>query len=594
MTPIYDGHTAVFGQNSAAQPTALAGNVLAKAVNKVFRGGCNDVRPPFWHLPWDITPEAESFELILRFGNFQGWMPYRKTQMGRQDGILISIGGSIFFLTLVNEKIQARSIMEGNDPKLMHTWFVQAREWAYIQNGKDLPIFWDGLSNARRSNPEADEMPIGTIMVYGHGRVFLTNAYDQIAASDIIYGGGLTTAAATQKFTENKYWAGGGYFGQPTDIGQITGAIVMPRLGTSLNGQGEVLFVSEEGASAIAAWIPRDQWQTSQVHAMTMNGRGCVAPDSLIAVNNDCWFRSDDGYSSYRLSKQEGETKWSLTKLSHQVNEWMRKDTDWLQRFNTATYFDNRIIGTTQPELSIPRYSEFGNHRYHRGMVVLDVEPPTGTPGDQEYNWDGLWTGMRPCSFIKLGKRCFAFSHDADGENRIYEVKKDGRNDRIDGKSVKTKWFYITKKYTWQSEFETKQLLCGDLWVSEVTDKVKIGIDYRADNSPCWLQAMKKTDFGNDMSGTLEFSHPRYDRLYMQSPKTDCQGGSRVPPDHGAVFQFMVYGEGAIRIDRLRAGVNQITDPTPMGGDCYKNNDKKRDKTCKLENDFEYNISDSR
>lgn len=591
-TPIYDGHSAVNGQDTSTEPTTLAPNVAAKAVNRAFRGGRNTTRPPFWHVPWNETGEITDQLYILKYGNFQGWMPYKKKQVGRREGALVSIGGRIFFLTLVNEKINAELLIDGNDPKLMHAWFVQAREWAYIQDGRNNPILWDGASIIRRSNPDADEMPVGTIMVYGHGRVFLTNAYDQIAASDIIYGNGLTDATATYMFTENKYWAGGGYFGQPTDLGEIRGAIVMPRIGNNLNGQGEVLFLSRDGGSALEASIPREQWQTAKVQTMTLNGRGCIAPNSAIAINNDCWFRSEDGYVSYRLSRAESN-EWTLNKTSRFVNEWMDRDTEWLTEFNSAIFFDNRMIGTVNPESAIARYDEFGHHRYHNGIVSLDLDQPSGRD-DTKFSWDGLWTGIRPCGFVKIGGRCFAFSHDTDGENRIYEVKKRGLNDRFDGQMVQTEWFYLTKQFAWDASqrtnaFETKQLLGGDAWISQIHDKVKIGIDYRADNSPCWLTAMKQTDYGSDFGDTFEFSLPRYDRLYMQSPEDKCGGRGR--SNFGATFQFMVYGKGDVKIDRLRVAVEMQNAPTAMGGECFKNDDKKKlGVDCKLENDYAYSI----
>lgn len=592
--PIYEGHTAILGQDTSTEPTLLAGSFVSRAVNRAFRGGRNNTRPPFWHIPWMETPELDEHMRILRYGNFQGWMEYKKKRAGRQEGVVVAIAGRLYFLSLVNERMQVEFLIEGNDPKLMHSWFVQAREWVYVQNGKENAILWDGESIIKRANPEALEMPVGTIMVYGHGRVFVTNAYDQIAASDIIYGNGLTDATSTHKFTENTYWAEGGYFGQPTEIGQITGAIVMPRLGSSLNGQGEVLFFSESGASAIEASIPRGLWKDQKVHSMVLNGRGCSAPDSLIAINNDCWFRSEDGYSSYRLSTSESVSKWSLTKMSRFINHWMDKDTDWLIRFNSAINFNNRLIGTVNPETSKARYDDFGDHRYHKGIVSLDIEQPVSA-GDSEFAWDGLWTGIRPCSFVRIGKRCFAFSHDSDGENRIYEIKKDGteRNDRVNDQFVQTEWFYLTKRYTWAAsqrtnEFQTKQLLGGDIWISEVRDKIKIGIDYRADNTYCWNLGMRETEFGNSFGDTFEFSLPRDERLYMQSPETKC--GIRGKTDHGAVFQFLIYGAGEVKIDRFRAAVNISQDPLPQGGPCYKNENKKIGLDCKLENDYGYSI----
>ena len=162
---IFDGHTFLFGIDSDTDASALNPNTAARAVNRIFRGGRNLTRPAFKHFPFLLDDSAKPYEELIKSGNFQGWMEYRKAKPGGQDGVVVSIAGKILVFSLVNEKILVRLVFDGNDAKLLHTWFVQAEEWVYIQNGKEAPIFWDGLfpSTARRSNPDKSEMPIGTI-----------------------------------------------------------------------------------------------------------------------------------------------------------------------------------------------------------------------------------------------------------------------------------------------------------------------------------------------------------------------------------------------------------------------------------------------
>src|SRR5687767_3434295 len=124
---LYDGHTSVFGHDSDTDPISLTASRAAKAVNRIFRGGRNLARPPFLHTDvLRFEGEAANYQTAFRFGNFQGWYPYVKKKPNREDGIVVAIAGFIFFLVLVNEKIIVRLIFKGNDPKLLHTWFVQA------------------------------------------------------------------------------------------------------------------------------------------------------------------------------------------------------------------------------------------------------------------------------------------------------------------------------------------------------------------------------------------------------------------------------------------------------------------------------------
>jgi hypothetical protein len=496
-------------------------------------------------------------------------------------------------------------VFEGNDPQLLQTWFVQAEEWVYIQNGLDRPIFWNGQfpSTARRSDPDPakNEMPIGTIMAYIHGRVFVSNALDQVVASDIIYGEGLTSSDSTQRFTENQYWAGGGYFGSPTELGHITGMGVIARQDQKLNGQGELVVLHENGAYSIEASAPRATWQTQQVQTLTLNGRGCVASESVVIVNNDIWFRSDDGLASYQNLRYDEKRQLSFGKASKQVNRWYDEDTPWLTRFCSSIYFDNRILSTVSPFTAQPINTEiYGNHRYNRGILSLDLDQASGVSGDASYNWDGLWTGIRPTGLLKIGKVAFAFSFDVDGENRVYEITKKGKSDLVNENHVQTAWFYISKRFDWRAtqrsnEFEVKKLIGGEFWVSDIRERITFGVDYRADNSLCWNPLHANQEFGSDFEDEWKFSHPRYTRIKFNSPveKADC--GAPYPSNHGSQHQIMVYGTGQVRVDRLRIAMAEKGDPASPQGTCTPDDPKTSlDNDCKLDDDFAYNIADSR
>jgi hypothetical protein len=82
---VYDGHTSVFGIDTDTDPSALQNNTVARAVNRIFRGGRNLTRPPFIHKPFTYVNADDEAVLgnLIRFGNFQGWMPYITKKPGR-------------------------------------------------------------------------------------------------------------------------------------------------------------------------------------------------------------------------------------------------------------------------------------------------------------------------------------------------------------------------------------------------------------------------------------------------------------------------------------------------------------------------------
>lgn len=607
MDRIHDGHTFIFGQDTDTEPSALVSSIASKAVNRSFRGGRNRTRPPFVHRPFIFDEESAPYEETVRFGNVQGGFAYKRKKPGRYDGLVLAIAGHIFHFTIVNDSFRVKMIWTQNDPKLLYCWMEQAEEWLYAQDGSAEAVFWDGLypSSARRSlGTIGGEMPIGTIMRYIHGRMFVSNAFDQIAASDIMYGAGLTNAANVQKFTENTYWSEGGYFGAPTNLGRITGMIAMPRYTQgNLRAQGELLVMSIDGAQTIEAGVLRSQWKDQQVQSVTLTGRGCVGPWSLVAVNNDAFFRSDDGMATYKMLTQENRTSYAYTKISSPVNYWMDQDTQHLLDYNSAIYFDNRLLMTVSPFLAQPRQEIWGSHRFHRGIVVLDMERAGRNRGDSDFNFDGLWTGIRPTILldaqINNTKRAFAVSYDTDGENRIYEIMRKGFDDVIDQKTVRTKWHYMTKRFSWidtklTNEFEVKRIVGGEVWTSDIHNPITVEAFWRPDNMPCWHEMLPELEFGSKPDGWV-FSQPRYKRFKFITPKDVCVKGAPYPANHGAMHQVMIKGEGGVQIDRLRVSVTDRNDPNAPIGSCNEPpNDQQIALDCIDQDDYVYNIADYR
>ena len=599
----YDGHMAMFGQDSDTEPSYLQASVAAKAINRVFRGGRNRTRPPFIHKQFVFGDEVKEYEDIVRYGNVQGCIAYRAKKPSRTDGLIYAVAGHVFHLTLVNDSFLVRFICKGNSSKLLHCWMKQAEEWLYIQDGNDLPWFWNGLFElpaVRSKGPDGFEMPVGTIMEYVHGRIFVSNAYDQIAASDIMYGAGFTNSSNVQKFTENMYWSEGGYFGTPSNIGQITGMTVVARQSSgNVRAQGELLIMSMDGAQVIEAGVARSLWQTQQVQSVALIGRGSVSPYGLINVNNDVWFRSDDGIASYRIQSSEQQSGYSLSKISRAVNSFFRNDTPEMLQFSSMMYFDNRVLTTCSPIYVPPKSEDYGAHRCHRGMVAIDLEKAGGIQGESDFNCDGLWTGIRPVVLVngKFGSvtKGFAVSHDSDGENRIYELSRDEGNDEIEGRKVKQKWSYQTKKFSWDTarasnQFEVKKLIGGDLAISNVGGRITVKAEYRADYIPFWQELMQEQEFGSEIEG-WSFSLKRFTSYRFTGPKDTHVDGIEAPTNKGTTHQIKISGSGVVQVDRLRVAMTFRNDPSTASGACVKEDPKQTVLDGIVESDYSYDIT---
>jgi hypothetical protein len=660
---VFDGFTSIIAQDADTHPSYLPESVVSESVNRTFRGGINRTRPSIRNIPIIAGDgEAETIVNDILGGSFQGAYPYRSTNLRTSDGILLSVSGIIYFLKIINNRAFAYKIIEGNDPGMMHTWFVQAEDRAYIQNGYQNAIAWDGVlgtltaseiqngdyceivsvgttnftligapSNtvgvkftaiitdtqkgtgtgtvklpAYRLNPYLAKMPIGTIMEYAFGRVFVSDRFNQIYASDIIYGGGFTDTKNTENFTEIGYWAEGGAFSTPAMMGNITGMKVMPELGYNLRGQGQLVILTGNGAFSMDVSLPRDQWNTSNIQRISLLGRGCTS-SYLALVNSELWFRSHDGWAFYSNTQSEYNRYFSLRKLSRDVNKWVSNDTPWLKQFASTIYFNNYLINTVSPQTYRAEGVE-GLNRYHRGMVVLDLDQSsTPAPDAQlQFRWNGVWTGIRPTqlltALISGEKRGFGFSFDKDNKNRLYEFTIAQGDDYGPNGSRQIESFFTTGRYDFNrsgatNKFLRKKITGGEMWMSEIKGQVESDVEFRADSNPCWSELKVPTTFGCDpCSPKVTECFPqrggnRYKRYKFNTPDpSECNDLAGIPSVEGSEFQIKVNLIGAATVDRVRLMANiKNNDDSPVG-DCPEENQECEPFLCCQEKYWNYNI----
>lgn len=660
---VFDGFTSIIAQDADTHPSYLPESVVSESVNRTFRGGINRTRPSIRNIPiiaGDGEPETIVNDILG--GNFQGAYPYRSTNLRTSDGILLSVSGIIYFLKIVNNRAFAYKIIEGNDPGMMHTWFVQAEDRAYIQNGYQNAIAWDGAlgtltaneiqnedyceiisvgttdftligapSNtvgvkfnaiisdtqsgtgtgtvklpAYRLNPYLAKMPIGTIMEYAFGRVFVTDRFNQIYASDIIYGGGFTDTKNTENFTEIGYWAEGGAFSTPTAMGNITGMKVMPELGYNIRGQGQLVILTENGSFSMDVSLPRSQWNTSNIQRISLLGRGCTSP-YLALVNSELWFRSHDGWAFYSNTQSEFNRYFSLRKLSRDVNKWVSNDTPWLKQFASTIFFNNYLINTVAPQTYRAEGVE-GLNRFHRGMVVLDLDQSSTPAPDAQlsFRWNGVWTGIRPTqlltALIQGEKRGFGFSFDADNKNRLYEFTIAQGDDYGPNGTRQIESFFTTGRYDFNrsgatNKFLRKKITGGEMWMSEIKGEVHSSAEFRADSNPCWSELKVPTTFGCDpCSPVVTDCFPqrdgnRYKRYKFNTPDpSECNDLAGIPSVEGSEFQIKINLIGAATVDRVRLMANiKNNDDSPVG-DCPEENQECEPFLCCQEKYWNYNI----
>jgi len=714
-TRVYDGTIATVAMDAETHPSVLPATYVSSCVNRSFRQSVNGTRPPFNDLQIKLAfGYDESVLTDFQTGNFQGAWAYKAISPGSVDGIICSVAGTIYFLAIVNNIATLHRLISGNDPTLMHTWFVQAENWIYVQNGYQNPIAWSGdisgsptnlqaqglvsaninltwttnsqgatfnelqvqydnnifttfatisanqdsytyvvsasttkysfrvrsiypdgsstpfsniaettvinssitpeQSNAvYRLNPAASQMPIGTIMAYAYGRVVVSNAENNIYVSDIIYGNGFTNTENTQNFTEQTYWAEGGSFTPPASLGLITGMRVMPSLNINVRGQGELVIFCENGSFTLDLSQNRANWQLINIQKVSLIGRGCRSPWSITGVNNDVYFRSDDGWAFYNNAQVDFYQALSFKKVSREVQPWVNYDTPWLRQFESAMFFDNRLIATVSPFTVANANPAYGLHRPSRAMIVLDVETPSRTEVDASLptRWNGLWEGPQPTQLLSVQingvQRGFCFSFDADGVNRLYELQNSsvlatGVDDysQVYG-SVPIKSFFITKRFDFTpnpgaSKFVRKQLVGGEMWISNLKEEVTASCDFRPDSYACFNPLLDPIKIGLNECTPISkncspvVSQPRYQQIRFPSPDIDkCESFNQIPLQEGSEFQVKINLSGACIVDRVRLAVifnDKIDLPQGYCPDTYYN-DPNPVNCCPI-NDLDY------
>lgn len=228
-------------------------------------------------------------------------------------------------------------------------------------------------------------------------------------------------------------------------------------------------------------------------------------------------------------------------------------------------------------------------------MVVLDLDPASGVSGDSSFNWDGLWTGLRVCGLISAGtSHAFAFCHDSDGCNRLYQIDpgpgNKAVNDYVEGEEKRIKSFYIPKKYDWSmNRFDNKKLVGGESLVSGLTNRVSFRVDFRPDKCEVWIPFTNEIQLGPSYEPEYKFTHPLYTKVRFTTPDNDCILNR--PANHARQFQFLIAMEGSMEVDATRFAAAKSKDSNSLSGDC-DDQDESLSIEGTVEDDFEYNILD--
>lgn len=375
------------GCHGALAPTDLADGYFHRGVNLSVRDGNVSTRPRFKHT---YTLQGS--------GTFNGAFVY---SLNDGDRLVYGRGANVRVLDLWDGT--DREVATLSDAPM---YFTQADRYCIVQDGVSRPAILHESSLLRYAAPyqdpapeEGNEVYTGTVMAYGHGRIFLVPRYLHTlngvpdptqtgkpywVAGSILEAGDPETVL---KFGESQYLAGGLANALPFESGYVQGLAFFQNAASG-NGIGPLLVFGRRGVTAVSVNVPRTNWLTADFSQVLFTGPGTRSPKSLVPVNNDLMFRALDGIRSVRLTaaqaQGQNQAPLAVVPVSHEVSHRLALDASADLPHVSMSFADNRVLMTVAGN---------GDGTF-RGLLSLDTSPMSTMGQSYPPAFDDLWTGL--------------------------------------------------------------------------------------------------------------------------------------------------------------------------------------------------------
>lgn len=546
------------GVDSGRAPNLIAPNKVAWAVNTAFRGGWAFCRPAWRKVEMNFEDEdiQTAFEEAL-FQTAEGYVA------DDGQGSLISMQGGRVFKTSIGKisfGVQEISISGDLNPSnLTQAWAIQAENYFIIQDGSSKPFIYNGGTAVRATETQ---IPVANQMTYYMGRIWYAKG-SQYAAGDIVFGPSGSAALGYRDSilynTENLFLAGGGAFGVPVQAGEITALKPIANLNTAL-GQGELIVFTQNAVFATVVPQRREDWKntTEPLQRMIQLANGSFSQSSIVNVNEDLFYRSNDGVRSLAYAVRNAG-QWGNTPISNEMDRILLRDPQAFLPFTSGVNFDNRLLMTC-----VPGYKQ-GRGTYFKALASLDFEPITSMVEKGAPAWEGIWTGLNILKIVTVlhegVTRCFAYALNSEDQIELWELTGDEKFDWNGEEEVRIQWSQELRSMDFGSKFEMKQLFAGDLFFDRINGTVDFDVDFRPDSHPCWIDwdnwsECAKTQFCEDDFGTCP-TLPNYQEQYrpkrqLVQPPDTFDATTKNKYRNGFEFQVRLTMTGYARVKQIR------------------------------------------
>lgn len=482
----------MLGMNAAVAPALIGETEISKGINLDLRTGRPRSRPAF--IKQTMNGDASVIEFIQN-GRYQGGIIYNYAGV---NYIAFGVFGRIFLFHPETFEVSEVTVGSGLSFAAERLYFCQVNEYLIIQDGVNRPMILTGFSgrfSTGGDNPAEPEVPVGTAMAFGQGRLFVVVDKKYIMAGDIYLPWDGDTVL---KFTEIQYLSGGGAFGLPAWMGDIK-ALAFQQNVTSGTGLGALIVFAENGVSSFAVQNARSTWNTIDISRVLFQDNGGTGPANVTPINSDLFYLSPDGLKTLRLVSSQEENALTVSSLYQKIKSFMDDDTTWAYQFASATLADNRLYITSIARKNLvtnPLGEEVENF-YFDGLVTIDLLNISGSP----MVYEGITTGCRFLQVFEVerfGKSqlvCFGLGNDF--EMNFYTQDK---AEYLDNRVSRPECRVYTRAMDFGSKTVQKKYAYAELWLSDVKGIVDMNIYYRPEGYALWTLGGKAQIVAKDAS----------------------------------------------------------------------------------------------
>jgi len=376
-------------------------------------------------------------------------------------------------------------------------WLVQAESYVIIQDGTNSPLILEGMS-LRMSDSDRNEVPPGTVMAYGHGRLFVATGPRAILAGNAFDP---SRPEAILEFTETDDLELGGSLWPGSDIGNITAMSFLSNVDTS-TGSGPLIVSGVFGLVSMRIDVPREEWQNIVFRKFLVGETGVTGPWASTDMNSDTLFWSREGLRSLSVLLSEVTNARRFVNLSKEVARLYDADDYDLMNRVSLTVDNGRLlftVGSMRLPFTRPGYDDVEEDTGFWGVVSLDFDHLRGKAFQGQYastvSFDGVWTGPRFLQLLGRHDRTCFFAKDdtrTGYRNALYRIDyREHLQGYDDGTPIECR--LVSRGFVGDMEpdynpapFTRKNFESLAVWLRDVEDDISLSAALSVDDNPLY------------------------------------------------------------------------------------------------------------